>query len=537
MMNLFDSMKMHRNGGASYGTVPGNGDPKADDKIMNVGPGHVVPAENAHIAKKLLAILGYDPNAKVDMNQGNGQGVDIRISSKEVFLNDKQVDEIEAMGIDAEGLSPNSPYNQRVKGGTTKQVEDMVNDKLSMYDLMMNNNNQYPAYQDAGSTNQFQPYERPDLSPYPYFQVVEGVDGGEPSAEWYDELGRRVYSEIGSTGHTSDFTKSTPEDWAYFTEQGYTPELDINNLPAGLERNPEYNPSGFTYDLPTRPSESSIPPVSERKPIGLQAPSSKEPTMLDESNPAKDAQGEQTTKESTDEGLEKEQGLTPEEKYIQDLTDRNKKLTDAETATNAGMALWNWSRSPEDLPPPVTPGRREIVRPYERMISQGKQRTASMTAGMMKKMRETGQMHLMPGISASLMEADQKQQSQIWDLMAKDTMMNVAAENQRQQFMADALTKHGYAKAKHLTDFAREKGKAVGDNIAQMYDVQDESLKTDAKLKGYQVDIDEANLDDEYNRLDVKAIKAAKGKDYRLTREQYYRLPRKEQEALLGMHS
>lgn len=130
-MSLFTKMKK---GGASYGVVPGNGNPKADDKMMIAGAGHVIPAENAHIAKKIVSALGYDPNVNVDMNQGaksSGPSVAIKISSKEYFMNDDQVNEMkEKIGIDPEMLSPNSDYNQRVDGGTTKQVENMVDSKL-----------------------------------------------------------------------------------------------------------------------------------------------------------------------------------------------------------------------------------------------------------------------------------------------------------------------------------------------------------------------------------------------------------------------
>lgn len=144
-MSLFTKMSKS---GQSYGVVPGNGGPKADDKMMIAGAGHVVPAENAHVAKKIVSALGYDPNVKVDMNQGSktpGPSVPIKISSKEYFLNDQQVEEMKTIGIDPEMLSPNSDYNQRVNGGTTKQVEDMANSKL--FGLM---NNQNPAYQNGG---------------------------------------------------------------------------------------------------------------------------------------------------------------------------------------------------------------------------------------------------------------------------------------------------------------------------------------------------------------------------------------------------
>jgi len=45
-------------GGKSYGMVPGNGNPKADDKVMMAKEGHVVPAEYAHIAMKLVKMMG-----------------------------------------------------------------------------------------------------------------------------------------------------------------------------------------------------------------------------------------------------------------------------------------------------------------------------------------------------------------------------------------------------------------------------------------------------------------------------------------------
>jgi len=149
MGSLFGNMTKR----GSYGVVPGNGNPKADDKQMNAGPGHVVPHENVESVKKIVAALGYNPNQKVSMNQGGGSGMDINISSKEYFLNQEQVDRMQnELGIDPETLSPNSPYNKRVKGGTTKQVEDMVDQKL--YGLMMNNNNQYPSYQNGGGTDE-----------------------------------------------------------------------------------------------------------------------------------------------------------------------------------------------------------------------------------------------------------------------------------------------------------------------------------------------------------------------------------------------
>lgn len=146
-MSIYKKMK----GGSSYGVVPGNGNPKADDKLMIAGAGHVIPAENAHIAKKIVGALGYDPNAKVDMNQAAktpGPSVAIKISSKEYFMNDDQVNEMkEKIGIDPEMLSPNSDYNQRVNGGTTKQVDEMVDKKL--FGMMAGG--RPLAYQDGGA--------------------------------------------------------------------------------------------------------------------------------------------------------------------------------------------------------------------------------------------------------------------------------------------------------------------------------------------------------------------------------------------------
>ena len=60
MGSLFGNMTKR----GSYGVVPGNGNPKADDKQMNAGPGHVVPHENVESVKKIVAALGYDPNWK-----------------------------------------------------------------------------------------------------------------------------------------------------------------------------------------------------------------------------------------------------------------------------------------------------------------------------------------------------------------------------------------------------------------------------------------------------------------------------------------
>jgi hypothetical protein len=116
-----------------YGTVPGNGSPTADDKTMRIGRTHIVSAENAHIARRLLDVMGYDSNRKVSMNQGGADGREINISSKEVVLNEEQLKRLQnEFGIDPEMLSPNSPYNERIKGGTTKDTEGYVDRILRM---------------------------------------------------------------------------------------------------------------------------------------------------------------------------------------------------------------------------------------------------------------------------------------------------------------------------------------------------------------------------------------------------------------------
>jgi hypothetical protein len=101
---------------ADYGVIPGNGNPKADDKnLMADQGGFVVPAERVHKVKPLLAMAGYDPNAKLAMSKGGE--APIRISSKELYMNpDVKEDIQEAAGMGDEDLerelSPNSPYNK-----------------------------------------------------------------------------------------------------------------------------------------------------------------------------------------------------------------------------------------------------------------------------------------------------------------------------------------------------------------------------------------------------------------------------------------
>jgi len=555
MGSLYRNMQ---SGGASYGVVPGNGNPRADDKSMNVGPGHVVPAQNTHLAKKVVKKLGYDPNVKVDMNQGNGMGADIKISSKEYFLNDEQVSRMKnELGLDPEILSPNSDYNQRVQGGSTQEASDMIQQKLKsgggIYGMMnknqlqINNNNQYPSYQDAGSTNQFQPYERPDLSSYPYQNTVDyGEDAGGTVNQWIDNMGRVVYTEgMGDT--RVDYTGASPEDWEYFTSEGYSPEYDAEGM-KGLSANPDYvsgsrvGPDGTTeFDpvtvsgkrrpgsglmptLPLKQLDTGITPLEERSPLGLDG----RPIEGPAGGPTPDP-GATNPKGTPDERL------TPEEQNIKDLREKNAENARGEKLANIGMGLWNMSRSPEHLPDPTIAPMREVVRDYEGMKLQAKKDIESSTRGNMKKMRELGLTNQMVGADANTKQMTMKANSQIWDMMNRDQMYNAAADNQRQADYYNKAYKHGLLRAQHRGNFAREKGKNISDNVAQYFDVQENEFQNDAKLAGYETNQQMDRLDSEYNQLDVAAIRKS-GKNF-VSRDEYYKMTPEEQAHLRSLKS
>jgi len=470
-MNLFAGMR--QNGGASYGVVPGNGNPRADDKDMNVGPGHVVPAENTHLAKKVVKKLGYDPNVKVDMNQGNGMGADIKISSKEYFLNDEQVERMKnELGLDPEILSPNSDYNQRVNGGSTQDAKDMIQQKLksgggiwgkmNKNQLQINNNNQYPAYQDAGSTNPVQPAQNVE-------EVIVSAKRPENSGIQFLPL-----QELEIPGMNENRVP-----------------LDMNGQPINFD-DPVYNPQITTNG--TDPGANGTDPNAPVDP-----------------------------------------NLTPEEKYLQEMRDKNASNARGEKLANVGMGLWNLSRSREKPAGPTLAPMREVVRDYEGMKLQAKKDIESSTRGNMKKMRELGLTTQMVGADANTKEMTMKANSAIWDMMNKDQMYNAANDNARQREYYNKMDNFNINDARDANTFAEKKGQNIAQNAAQYFDVQENEFQNDAKLGGYQVNDEMDALDNEYNKLDVPAIR--KSQRTFISRDDWYRMSDAERKELSSLKS
>jgi hypothetical protein len=547
MGSLFQNMSK-----GSYGIVPGKGNPRADDLDMNAGPGHVVPAENAGVAKNIVKTLGYNPNEKVSLNQGKGRGQDIKISSKEYFLNDEITERMKnELGIDPETLSPNSPYNERVDGGTTKQVKDMVNGKLNMYDLMMNNNNQNPAYQNGGGTGGGFPREFQsalhrnvygDATPtqetvsaiagmaqkeWPGYLAGTGNYGHiemspEVMAQWDPATGQPISS--GAPGADPGVTEQRPYSGipGTYTSENFG-DFDFSGIPA-FEGNEAYQTSvrsqvesggwGLDVNDPENPYTYKI--GSERDPNFMpKLPTKPVEPLPDDifTNPDNYPGGK--FPEGHDMYVDPESnvdtgggGQDPYDKAMDDLLQRSKDLTRNEKAAQIGMGLWNMTRDYQPLPEPVYVAPSLVRRDYEGMkteaigdIERSERRNQYM-------MREMGIDPLKSGVAAGMNTQQQTREINrtIFDMQQADLMHNVQVENASKSDYANKKYHRDMTDAKDRAAFTSEKGQKMADNVREYMGAEEAGLYRDSQLEGQKANQELASLDADYDALDKQKM-------------------------------
>lgn len=506
----------------SYGTIPGNGHHKADDKIMNAGPGHVVPGENLHVAKRLVSDMGYDPEAKVDLNQGQGSGRNIKISSGEFFMNEQQVKELQDKGVNPESLSPNSKYNQsgnNMNGGPNAYASGGGN----LYELMMNNNNQYPAYQDAGPTDPpaQTTQNRPDMSAYPFHTR------NEEGLKWYDDRGNMVYFE-GPQGETLDYTTMTQDDWS--SMEGYTPEFDVNNPPAG---------SAQVGKLPIKPATAISPDNQNQK---IQVPGNQSgattpqtmfeqnfnndnipdymqpgnPNSMGENNQVQPVVGPENQASNTP------AGKSPEDQYLDDLIDKNKKSADKEVLANMAMFGWNMSRERQPGEQPQMVHMREMVRDYEGMKNRAAGDLERAERRNAYALKQLGAPDKIVGLHANTIQGANQINQSIWDMQGQDSINNAQVANQVAMDYENAMRQYRMNEAISAQNFKDMKGKNMAENVAQVFDVRDNELSNETTLRGYKKNEEMDELDRQYNSLNKSAFNTPGGGYF--SRQDWYKM-------------
>lgn len=543
----------------SYGTIPGNGHHKADDKIMNAGPGHVVPGENLHVAKRLISDMGYDPEASVDLNQGQGSGRNIKISSGEFFMNEQQVKELKDKGVNPESLSPNSKYNQsgnNMNGGPNAYASGGGN----LYELMMNNNNQYPAYQNAGSTDTDPPAQtaqtRPDMSGYPFHTR------NEEGAKWYDDRGNMVYFE-GPQGETLDYRNMTQDDWS--SMEGYTPEFDVNNPPAGSQQriqmqplgqnglqgrtpsstqapvNPEFPVEGQGQDMMYAPGQEPWMQSGSQNPEGVPSfapPAGYDPRVGNEigSLPTRKAQpidnpvqmpGEKPLagwmKAVADmQGSNTPAGKSPEDQYLDDLIDKNKKSADKEVLANMAMFGWNMSRERQPGEQPQMVHMREMVRDYEGMKNRAAGDLERVERRSAYQLKQLGAPDKIVGLHANTIQGTNQINQSIWDMQGQDSINNAQVANQVAMDYEHAMRQYRMNEAISAQNFKDMKGKNMAENVAQVFDVRDNELSNETTLRGYKKNEEMDELDRQYNSLNKSAFNTPGGGYF--SRQDWYKM-------------
>lgn len=575
----------YRRGGQSYGEVPGIGHPKADDKNMIAGKGHVVPAENAHIAKEIVADMGYEPNVNVSMNQGGSSGVPIKISSGEYFLNDEQVKEMKSKGMNPEMLSPNSPYNKTVGMKNGGKID------MGLYNLMMNNNNQYPNYQDGGGTPKSHAWFQgkryaydPELQSYNFpgavgetgpidYQKSTAMDyspegalydpnNPRPTVEQYkadlaakEAANKARLAEMNAGDPTGGLTvdKQTVQGSRFSpslmdrmvnkppknqqpqfrqNDQGGWEQLasDTNDyVPMDPNATPMYDDAtgeviGFDYSNTTPNDTAQEKPFDENDPstYGNMLPDLNIPGQ--DPNKQKDqpiTQNDQTGPPDPNQGNEPA-GQSPEDRYLDDLIQKNQKNADLEVITNLAMLGWNTSRERQGIPEPRYVGPREMVRDYEGMKNQAESDLERQKRGSDYQLKQMGRPDLIVGTHANTVQGQNSINQSIWDMQNQDSMRNIQSSNVAKQHYYDQLYSHGIREAAASTEFSREKGANMAQNVAQIFDVRDNKFNNETYLKGLKTNEEMNELDQEYNALDKRKIMSS-GKGY-VSRKDWYKM-------------
>ena len=202
----------------TYGIIPGNGNPKADDKNMTAEDGaFIVPADRVPIAKMMLSQMGLNPNKKLNsMHPGAKEGGSpIKISSKEMYLSP---DVKESMKLDMgmtdhdleKTLSPNSPYNQYY-------TDDYLH-HAGPSEWRNQGTNQY-VNQDHNVM------ERQRLSPTLY-AMARFADGGGIADWWYNNMRSQQYRDENYS--PSEMKAMRKEEEAQLNDPDYSSEREIN---------------------------------------------------------------------------------------------------------------------------------------------------------------------------------------------------------------------------------------------------------------------------------------------------------------------
>jgi len=508
----------------SYGEIPGKGSSTADDKTANLQEGWVADGEHAGMAKQLVASMGYDPNVKVEMNQG---GPPINISSHEYFLNEEQVAEAKARGFDLTQLSPDSEYNDKEgimaakKGGKI----NLYNMSFRTPSLQNQNNNQ------NGSNGQANYYHGGPHSPNRYGTPVtrgnRNIDFDETDA--YDNPTGAVgpiggttglTGAVGSTGGiggTTGMTGGVPATGGANTNlvtgavgpvgtgvsgsRGFTAAevaAGKRNVPLNLvETDSEtLGAKGFSAVTGKNTAEPEVEaeiketeikadgteeiiedevsitePFEDLKIDPLEAIEMDDTTILDPGKP------EPTKQELWESDWKKRLGDSNYTKYLDKLSKGVNASGNAEIFTNAAMFLNNLTqrKSTYDLPGTINP--HHLRRDYDLAKNVANTKNIQQVEGMKKALLETGQGHLLPGITANTQDAALKVEAMGEGMRNEDLKYNAA-----RSFEATTKTAAMREQAKQFqgkVNYAESaaKGKAMSDNIKQMHTVNDARLK------------------------------------------------------------
>lgn len=535
-MSLFKNMT-----NSSYGTVPGNGHPKADDKIMNAGAGHVVPGENVHIAKRLIADMGYDPEAKVDMNQGKGSGMDVRISSKEMFLNQDQVKELNDKGVNPEMLSPNSQYNKTGNNMNTGGPKAYASGgEMGLYELMMNNSNQYsPAYQEGGPgdppvAGSWDPSYDTDPNKKMQFNdfITQRALGKKYSDVPLNEQGIHSMDaniaaeyEKFKAGQLSMAPPSAPAD---FSGVGKLATKPLTQVSKDLE-------------APASQVQSMEPLIDNQIIDGTGNPSTTPQTMFEQNfngdnvpdylqpgNPNSMGENNQAQPIVTNPAAPSNvpTGSSPEEQHLDYLLDKNKSSANKEVAANLAMLGYNMSRERQPGEAPAMINMREMVRDYEGMKGKA---TADLERGERRNayiLKNIGAPDKIVGLHANTVAGTNQITQSIFDMQGQDSMQNISVANQAKADYENAMRQFRMNEAVASQSFKDAKGANMAENAAQIFDVRENELNNEATLKGYKVNQDMNELDRQYNTLNKSAI----GNSNYFSRQDWYKMTPEERE-------
>ena len=516
MGSLYSKMN---SGGNSYGVVPGNGGPRADDKNMNAGPGHVVPAHNTHIAKKVVKALGYEPEVKVDMNQGKkfhgeGQSVPIKISSKEYFLNDEQVARMKSeLNIDPEQLSPDSEYNQRVDGGSTKEVNEMVNQKIGLYGMMNGGETKRPAYENGGGT-----YGFPREFQNALHQNVYGENTTPETLNWAANAANNEWGKYLKGESQYQYLDMPPEVLSQWdrTTGGLASENAVGTLPTNpLEQIPTNN--GIENQVPFDMQGNPITPMPMETAEGVVLPGGVAPPPVDPVDP-----------------VSAEKTLSPYDQTLKDQIERSQNLTDSEKASQIGMGLWNLSRDYQQLPEPVYINPSLIKRDYEGMKSDA---IGDINRNDRKAMYQARQLGMDPtqltGITANTQEGTRKINRSIFDMQLGDTLHNVQAENIAKDKYAQVKFSRDMTNAQSEAAFADAKGKNIAQNVSEYHDAEEAGLYRESGLTGVKANREMEDSFNEYRSLDKNKMATDQK---RVLNSDWNKMSREEKDQLLKIY-